>query len=273
MLRPAFAIVFALALTGCVFLVDSLPDDTSTTCHLTTPPFSSGDNACKTCITTNCQTPLNACCGDTTCQAQLDNVDSCASESGCAALAAAGGTEGATTDLISCIANACGSSCSGIDAGPANDASTSSCSACKTSCVRSSTEQECSCVVPSASQPGNTVNCDDETFTNSICCASTGWPSVANGSCACETLFCDDNGGDSYCSCQLGSGSGDVSSCYPGSSGASSCCVSADQRSCTCDPNNPCDQTGETSVDHCGTDTMPCSTSGSRPTLVSTCSQ
>jgi hypothetical protein len=87
-------------------------------------------------------------------------------------------------------------------------------------------------------------------------------------------LVCNDNGGATYCSCQLGvSSSGDVTSCYPSSSGASSCCLSADQRSCTCDPNDACDQSGETIVDHCGTDTMACPASGSRSKLVSSCSQ
>ncbi|MEO7109632.1 MAG: hypothetical protein ABI183_04255 [Polyangiaceae bacterium] len=270
-LRPAVAIVFSLALTGCIFLVDSLPDGTSTTCQLTTPAYSSGTSACKTCITGNCQKLLDVCCGDSSCQAQLNNVDSCANQDGCSALAKAGGTEGATSDLISCIANACGTDCYGIDAGPA-DGSTSTCTDCRTSCVRSAADHDCTCVSPTSSTPANNVTCDDETFTSLVCCASNGWPSVANATCACETLYCDDNGGGGICTCQLGvSGSGDVSYCYPSS--APTCCISADKRTCTCDLEESCDQAGETSVDHCGTDTTQCPMGGSRPNLVSTCSE
>lgn len=268
-LRPAFAMVFSLALTGCIFLVDSLPDGTSTTCQLTTPQFSSGTTVCKTCITDNCQKTLDVCCGDSTCQAQLNNVDSCANEEGCTSLAQAGGTEGATSDLIACIASECGGECSGIDAAPAKDGSTT-CTSCGPTCTVSSDATECSCAVLPTN--GTSVNCPSSKFAGaSVCCASKNYPSVASGSCACQALTCDDSG-DGVCSCQLGSfGAGNTTSCFPSGS-ASSCCMSADRSSCSCDPSNDCSGAGEMTVDYCSTTQWSCPADGMRTVLVNNCS-
>lgn len=258
-LRPAFAIFFSLGLTGCIFLVDSLPDDTSTTCNLTTPPFSDGTNACKTCITNSCQSALNSCCGDTACQAQLNNVDSCANGEGCSTLAQAGGTEGATSDLISCIENNCGTKCYGIDAGPASDGSTSACiGACPPVCVSTSDQSECSCSVGSQ-KSGNTVTavCPSSSNSNSVCCATSEYPGVVGGSCTCQALYCEDEG-DGICNCELGAtGSSTTTSCFP-SGGSSSCCLSADRGSCSCDPSNDCSGSGELAVEYCATDQWTC---------------
>ncbi len=271
MLRPAFVIVFSFALTGCIFLVDSLPDGTSTTCNLTTPPFTDGTNACKTCITDSCQHLLDVCCGDSTCQAQLSNVDSCANEDGCSALASAAGTEGPTSDLIACIAGNCGKDCYGIDAGPATDSSSSSCgSSCAPTCNFNSDDSECTCSVLQNST-GVTSVCPASKFSASVCCASPGYAVTLGSTCACENIYCEDNG--DFCSCELGvTGSGGSTSCFP-SGGASQCCLSADRSSCTCDPNDACDQQGETSVDDCTTENWSCPATGARTQSVSSCAE
>jgi hypothetical protein len=270
MLRPAFAIFFSLALTGCIFLVDSLPDGTSTTCQLTTPPYSSGTNACKTCITSNCQSTLNVCCADSTCQAQLNNVDSCANQDGCSALAAAGGTEGATSDLIACIASECGSSCSGIDAAPA-DGSSTSCSGCKTRCASNGDGRSCSCVAATGSVSGNQVACTNGSFGRSVCCASQDYPSVSESTCVCEAVVCDDSAG--YCACQRGSpGSATVGTCTPPSGGTGTCCLSVNGALCTCDPNDPCDQVDETPVEQCSAASLGCAPTANDDQSVTSCS-
>jgi hypothetical protein len=118
---------------------------------------------------------------------------------------------------------------------------------------------------------GVTSVCPASKFSASVCCASPGYAVTLGSTCACENIYCEDNG--DFCSCELGvTGSGGSTSCFP-SGGASQCCLSADRSSCTCDPNDACDQQGETSVDDCTTENWSCPATGARTQSVSSCAE
>lgn len=261
-LRALVTSMIAASATGCVFLVDSLPDGVSSTCRL-----ASDGGSCATCIVQNCQSELDACCGDDACKAVLPSADKCASTSDCADLAS-GGNAGKTGDFVRCVSQSCARACSGIDGDGSADGS--SCPSCETDCPVPNSAG-CICAAASSTYPGNTTECSANNVDNSVCCATPGYPSSAGGSCACTQVYCSET--DGICSCSIGTsvvGATNLGECFPTQG---QCCVSTDTGDCTCDPSAACDGPNDQLVDRCDLTTIPCPQSSGRTDKTSTCTR
>lgn len=260
--RALVGLVLAASATGCVFLVEPLPDGLTSTCKFS----SDAGTACEACILQYCQKQLDSCCADDACKAALSSADKCATEDECADFAAAGDA-GTTGDLLGCVSGACRSACFG-DAG-ARDGST--CAGCMTDCALPN-DVGCGCKAASAAYPANANDCSSGDVENGLCCESSGYPTAASSTCSCVRVYCNDDG-QGTCTCAIGSqvvGSGtDVSECFPSTG---TCCLTSSTGDCICG-DVACDASGEVAVSHCGVDTITCPTDSAETLATSTCTR
>jgi hypothetical protein len=181
------AISAAAALTGCILLADSSNGGLGTTCHL-----SSETATCGACIVKSCQAQVNACCGDATCRTSMSTVDDCAQTGKCALDT----TSGAPSKLATCVTESCATPCTLVSADAA--VPPKYLSTCTSTYV--SGKPECFCSPPPTGSPGNSVQCDRTSFTNSVCCGDALYPRPSTN-CTCVTAGCDTTG--TGCSCSL----------------------------------------------------------------------
>jgi hypothetical protein len=201
--RALIGPLLAVALVGCIFVVD--PPDGDASCR-----FAGSDTPCGKCIAANCQVTVDACCADAACIATIDELDRCASDTrNCQRLRDAT-TPIRRAELGFCVDRLCGDACASV--------STTS----RTHCRRPPFgERICECDVDG---PPNDFECSRATFANTICCASAGWPASGH-QCICRPLTCF--------------GTAEGCSCYPASSDPAreTCegppCCQDDER-CTC---------------------------------------
>ncbi|MGH7279938.1 MAG: hypothetical protein ACRELY_00315 [Polyangiaceae bacterium] len=262
-LRAIVPSVIAASLSGCIFLVDSAPDDLSSTCRL-----DADGGSCATCITQYCQPELDACCGDDTCKAALPNADKCASTSDCEQLASSGDA-GKTGDFVACISQSCAKYCSGLGDGGTSD-SGASCPSCKSDCPVPNSAG-CICEAASTTYPGNSTECSTDNVENAICCETQNYPSGPGDSCACTQIYCSDS--DGICTCSIGSsvvGATNLDECFPTEG---QCCLYTKTGDCVCDPNGSCDGADEVLVDQCDATTIQCPTNSARSNKTSTCTR
>ncbi len=205
--------------------------------------------ACGACIARACQSPVNACCGDSTCASQdMASVDSCATGQGCRALLSAKGAAAAA--IATCVRASCADACSSpADGGPSPDL--------VTACVKFGSDVcRCTSASPFAdsgaadADAGSvaTTSCDQGSFaTASACCAFGGWADGGAGSCVCEAVRCLELKSNlKSCVCGLyakGADFIDTPSCSLGQP----CCEKGGGCSC----NERACATGETEVPFC----------------------
>ncbi len=259
--RTGLAVALSLAATSCVFLVDSLPDGTTSSCNLSTDA-----SVCAICIETSCKTQLDACCGDDSCRGLLIDADECAKDEYCGSLASAGAS-GKGADFVGCIQASCGASCRGIgEAGSTGDAS--SCTGCDTTCTTGSTGA-CACAPATSAKPGNSVVCPTYQLDNPICCETPGWPT--SGQCECVSIYCSESNG--YCQCSIGAyveGATNLSSCSANQLD-DICCFDTASGNCTCGSGFDCSNS-EVQVSECSASTMTCPTSSALSKKTTQCS-
>jgi hypothetical protein len=196
-----------LGLAGCILLVS--PTSYGTTCH-----FSGMGTTCGSCIASQCQTEVNACCVDPGCSGTLDALDQCASGDGgaCSAI----DSETASNDvnsagLAACIVRSCSNLCE-------THSSTS-----KTSCSVPEFGGGHSCQCSLSDQSNDTV-CSSAAFPDTLCCAPDGWPAPSL-QCTCQQLSCGPTADG--CDCFLSPGESCTHVCS-----ATICCQNLDDCYC-----------------------------------------
>lgn len=241
MKRTFFALGLLLPV-GCVLLVDEV-DTFGSDCKI-----QGAETACGSCLRSNCQPAVNACCGDPQCDAT--GIDQCALGN-CA-------VQGQRSAWENCTLAACSEACGlgtsdgGLDAG--SDAGMDAADAAEdsftpptvTNCTTSI--NSCSC---NAGAAPNGVVCDKTKVDNGYCCADATWP--AAGNCRCQRLSCENISGD--CECGLVP-NGPLSSCQPTTS-QPNCCARPDFGTCLCS-KKICESWVGDPVAACTPQTTPC---------------
>jgi hypothetical protein len=239
----------ASTLTGCILLVS--PSTGGEACR-----FSGASTACGACIEDECQSPVNACCDEASCEsAVMPLVDGCASkqDSSCTTLAAAAASH-AASKLASCVKEKCRGLCAAFSG------------TSETSCGEPALGggQTCSCV---DSDAPNTLVCSAAVYPHTLCCAPSDWPKLGE-QCDCLPSGCVPIEGG--CSCSLvGDTAGNVSAECPGGVGVHCCkgTIPSEGSVCRCTPA-ACEM-GQTEVKSCGLKDLAC---GSGEISVPSCS-
>ena len=194
---------------GCILLVDSSPtgDVFATTCG-----FAHSDTACGQCIASSCQSAIDACCKDATCQQHLGALDTCAGGD-CTALE--NDLAVALRPVGDCVMPACAAACAFTYADSTN---------CTTGPGPGVT---CHCTIPQQGAPANTTKCGPPK--GGLCCATTGWP-AGTTTCSCVAPVCSTyaNG----CACES-SPQNTSPTFYVSSCTSAHCCLRTDG-SCFC---------------------------------------
>lgn len=204
--------------------------------------FSGRDTDCGKCIAKNCQTKVDACCGDNQCGRAIDDVEGCASanDQHCNALhAAVTSSDTKRAALAKCVSIMCRGVC--------EDAPATSHSNCGGTAFGYG--QACACSPGTPQAPANRYQCNSSAFPDTRCCAPLGWPSAGN-QCSCLIVSCAPT--SDGCMCYL-SDSYDPNATHK--CDGPICCESASD--CHCG-SSPC-STGESVVQSCGLATTPCS--------------
>jgi hypothetical protein len=212
-LTATVASLLWLTSSGCILLVGGGGLET-TTCQ-----FQGNDTTCGSCIAAHCQTEVNACCLDSTCDGNLGYLDGCASSG----------------DAVSCAYLTSGSLLvPSAKFGSLSQCVTRECSTCGTGSTSSfdsglgppgigcTVETDSCFCTNSATASGKGVTCDPTTIENSVCCASYGWPASDAGAgvlqpvCSCTKVGCTVSA--DICSCSANADAtedGDLASCSP----------------------------------------------------------
>jgi hypothetical protein len=195
--------------------------------------------SCGSCIASSCQSAVDACCASSSCQGDLNYLDSCAGSgdsTACYTLMTQdvvfNDPSGAFATLGSCVQQNCASKCTGSsDAGLALDTNGPA-----TGVTCSGSSQSCFCSEPSQGPAG--PSCTASQFNNGVCCAQTGYPSNF-ATCTCAPYACGNDGvGDCYCSANP-EDIVDMSptlSCDDGGGGV--CCIN-NEGLCACSASTP----------------------------------
>ncbi|HVH47153.1 MAG TPA: hypothetical protein VM925_32650 [Labilithrix sp.] len=230
------------------------PSGLGQTCH-----FSGDDSSpCGICIAANCQTQVNACCGNDDCASELATIDACATGSSCSGLTST------SADLATCVASSCamcnearapdaGSDAEDVDAHDAGPRFTSNCS--------TPTSTGCIC----SPKGGGSDECSEAAVNGGLCCADRGWPEAGDTLCSCEPFTCEQVFDSPFVTlrCELR----DLHTGITEGTGAL-CCINVFLGSCRCGPSDMgCND--EDVVPRCNAQAMRCISSRSR---VKTCS-
>jgi hypothetical protein len=210
-LSPFVSLVAVVAGLSCVLVVPSrrIADH----CELL-----GAATECGACLTARCQSEVDACCGDPTCEAtDLRTIEQCAATGGpaCSVLSDASRNPRAAT-ATRCAATQCAGYCAAKAPGRT-----------QTFCREpaGAAGAACACKVDPAS--ANAFACSAEVIAGTLCCAPGGWP-AAGLECDCLPMRCTPTTGGCFCD--------RVDYTLPGATATCKglhCCANA-QASCEC---------------------------------------
>jgi hypothetical protein len=230
-MRALGPLVFS-SLASCILFVS--PEEYGSTCR-----FVGEETQCGACVATKCRPDIDACCRDVTCDADMEQLESCAEfhDSSCTTV------KSTARSLASCVTRECDAVCGHLTGST------------KTNCrePRLGEGSACTC---SAGGELNDFVCNTRAFPNTVCCKPEGWP-AAGLACACRPLNCTPTADGCFCS--LGDFTPKESECD-----GVHCCVDKDKCTCRADECLPfetpvesctaaalgCDE-GQTRVDEC----------------------
>jgi hypothetical protein len=169
---------------GCIFFVGDPGPLQSKRCGFKGDTGMSA-TTCGSCIASSCQSAVDACCTSSSCQGDLNYLDSCAGSADADSTAATAcytlttqevfnDPSGAFATLGSCVQQNCASKCAG----------SSEAGLPTTGVTCTSSNQGCSCVATSLAPP-TTSDCEQALFMNGTCCGDTGYPAAPGTSCTC----------------------------------------------------------------------------------------
>ena len=206
--RIALAGALAGSLASCVLLVS--PQSFGEHCR-----FEGETTPCGQCIRTRCEADVDGCCRESSCDATLAAVESCAAGdvATCDAVTSLRASAVTTKAAVGrCLDERCRAECSAPSARS------------KTRCLIPTfgRGETCSCTL---STTPNDVTCSEGALPQAICCAPEGWP--AEGlRCTCKAPSCGAT--NDGCRCILGDAPSEGNLCS-----AKICCVRNDVCACS----------------------------------------